>query len=154
MRIKIPLAIAMLALLAATSFGAPWRLAAVLILNIPFEFQVSHHSLPPGYYKIEQILASSHGRNLMVIRSLDGRIYQTFYTDAPRPQESDAASKIVFQRNSGRTVLSQVWSREERVVVDLAGIEAEIHKDVTSANEQDSEIALPCAQEILLAKSR
>jgi hypothetical protein len=141
-------------LLAAGCLAAPAKTRCVLVLNVPFEFQVGHRSLPPGYYEIEQIVASSKAKNLLLIRGLNGLVYQTVFTELPRTQETAAESKVVFRHSSGKAVLAQVWSREKKMVVDLVGTTAEPRNAVAFAEGPDAETSLPCSQEILVAKSQ
>jgi hypothetical protein len=106
--------------LATASSSTPSEPRCELVLHLPFEFDVARRPMQPGYYKVEQITALSTGKKLLLIRSLDGTIYQTMFAKVSLAKETTSPSKLVFRCTSGRPVLFQVWFREARQLLEIA----------------------------------
>jgi len=78
-----------------------------LLVNIPFDFVAGNQTLPAGEYSVQ---ASGPERTLILIDRKDPAASAIINSNAVVTNETQAQSKLVFNRYSDRYFLSQVWT--------------------------------------------
>ena len=74
--------------------------------HVPFAFHIRDVSLPAGHYVVEQ--ATSANRELLVIRSSDGRRTVFFFVKQVSPWTRATTPKLVFDRRGEEQFLSSI----------------------------------------------
>lgn len=88
-------------------------------VRIPFEFVVGNHVMPPGLYRVEQLLGSSSELEILMVRCLESRVYQAVTTAVVTSEDPQVASRLVFRRYGNRSFLAGLWIRGKRVGLQL-----------------------------------
>jgi len=99
--------------------ASPMPTRCVVLLHVPFSFQVAGRAFPAGYYRFEQVLGNSDGIEVLVVRSLDRQFYQAVATKAQKMDETRPASKIVFRHSGENLVLVQLCSHSKQALLQL-----------------------------------
>jgi hypothetical protein len=149
MKRQVVVILGMLLMLGTSMSGAATQLPTrcVVLVHVPFTFQVAGHALPPGYYQFEQILGNTDGLEVLVVRSSDRKFYQAVVTRAEKMDETRQPSKIVFRRSGENLVLVELCSQSKHAVLKLydAGTKqpilmAEKYDDVVLPVPSDGEL--------------
>ena len=102
---NIPLAFILLAGVLVVSTKAQSSTAQRVIANIPFAFTVANKTLPAGRYAIT-VLNPTSARNILQVRSMDGRFSAIVLTTAVVGNDAENA-KLVFERYGDRYFFAQ-----------------------------------------------
>jgi hypothetical protein len=146
--------LAVLLMLGISMNGAAFPLPTrcVVLLHVPFSFQVAGRAFPAGYYRFEQVLGNSDGVEVLVVRSLDGNFYQAVATKAKKMDETRPTSKIVFRHSGEKLVLAELCSQSKHVVLELYDATT---KQPMLVAERDEDVVLPVPSDgELLAMAR
>jgi hypothetical protein len=81
-----------------------------LTVKVPFEFVVGNQTFPAGTYKFQSLNSAPSNATIdyLVVRSMDGRLYQAIVGDVFGSEES-SNPRLLFTRSGDRTFLSEVW---------------------------------------------
>ncbi len=116
---------------------------SVFKARIPFAFAIGAQTLPAGTYVVEIPLGGNEkkgGTGVLVIRTLDGRIYKTLITSLkPARQNSrGSASTLFFTSTQNRNYLEQVRLAGAKVIYQLM----QVPDQPTPATASVSEVKL------------
>ena len=83
---------------------------SALTVKVPFEFVVGNRTFPAGTYKFQSLnsVPSNATIDYLVVRSTDGRLYQSIAADVLGSEES-SNPRLLFTRSGDRTFFSEVW---------------------------------------------
>jgi len=84
----------------------------LLTANIPFAFNAGPKTLPAGKYTVAVVNPSS-GRNVLQIRSIDGRVSVMLQT-IDMIGQANVNAKLMFRRYGDQYFLAQTWMAAER----------------------------------------
>jgi len=73
-----------------------------VLANVPFQFMVANHTLPPGRYIVTPVGET----NLQIYANGQGVIFQTHNVAG---KASEGTGKLVFHRYGSTYILSEVW---------------------------------------------
>lgn len=127
------------------AFALPTR--CVVLLHVPFSFQVAGRTFPAGYYRFEQVLGNSDGLEVLVVRSLDRQFYQAVATKAGKMDET-SESKIVFRRSGENLLLAELCSNSKHAVLEIFDA-ATKQPMVVEERDSDVELSVPSEAELL-----
>jgi hypothetical protein len=117
---------------------------------VPFSFQVAGRMAPAGYYRFEQVLGSTEGVEVLVVRSIDRQFYQVVATSVDKMDDTQSASRIVFRHSGEKLVLSGLCSRTKHASIAL--YEAGTKQPVLVAGAESPDevvLAVPADGELL-----
>ena len=87
--------------------------------EIPFDFKVGHATLPAGDYRLRHDPAEL---GVLTVRSTDGRHGAVVMTEPIEARNGTPyANKLVFEREGTSFVLSEVFTNESSVGVEVLG---------------------------------
>lgn len=112
-------------------------------VRIPFEFVVGNHVMPPGLYRVEQLLGSSSELDILSVRCLETRAYQAMTAAIVTSDDPQVVSRLIFHRYGDRFFLAGLRIRGKRVGLQL-------HASLT---ENQAAQAQPAREEISLTLS-
>jgi len=126
----------------------------VVLLHVPFSFQVAGRDFPVGYYRFEQALGNSDGVEVLIVRSLDREFYQAVAAKAEKTDETRPTSKIVFRHSGEKLVLAELCSHSKHAVLKLYDATSK-QPMMTARAESDDDVVLAVPSEgELLATTR
>jgi hypothetical protein len=102
-------------------------------LRIPFEFVVGNRVMPPGLYRVEQLLGSPE-LDILSVRCLETGAYQAITTAVITTVDPQVASRLTFHRYGNRFFLAGLWVRGKR-----AGLQ--LHTSVTENQAAQAQLA-------------
>jgi hypothetical protein len=104
-------------------------------IDIPFDFSVSDKTLPAGTYSITR---ANQDRNMLLLRSRDGREAVNILTNPVRAKEAPETRKLLFRRYGETYFLYQIWQRDEVQGRQLSKSRTErsIERDLRKRSEQ------------------
>jgi hypothetical protein len=102
--------IALVATLAISVGNAQTSHRSALSVKVPFEFVVGNQTFPAGTYKFQSLNSAPSNATIdyLVVRSMDGRLYQAIVADVFGSEEP-SKPRLVFTRSGDRAFLSEVW---------------------------------------------
>lgn len=132
-----------------TATAAPLPTRSVVVVEVPFTFQVAGRSFPAGEYRFEQMLGNTEGFDVLVVRGLgpDGQFYAAVGAKAEKMDDSKPATQIVFRRSGENLVLAEVCSRNKHAILRLSGAAAT--QPITTAKDEDVVLPVPSDGELV-----
>jgi hypothetical protein len=121
---------------------------------VPFSFQVAGRIAPAGYYRFEQVLGSTEGVEVLVVRSIDRQFYQAVATNVAKMDDTQFASRVVFRHSGENLVMSGLCSRIKHVSIALYGAGTKQPVLVAGAENPDEVVLAVPADGELLAMTR
>ena len=102
--------IALVATLAISVGNAQTSRHSALTVKAPFEFVVGNQTFPAGTYKFQSLNSAPSNATVdyLVVRSMDGRLYQAIVADVFGSEEP-SNPRLVFTHRGDRAFLSEVW---------------------------------------------
>jgi hypothetical protein len=102
--------IALVATLAISVGNAQTSRRSALTVKVPFEFVVGNQTFPAGTYKFQSLNSAPSNATVdyLVVRSMDGRLYQAIVADVVGSEESNNP-RLLFTRRGDRAFLAEVW---------------------------------------------
>jgi len=77
-------------------------------INIPFNFNVGHKTLPAGEYTIEPVRRDSN--NVWLVENQTVHVSALFTTIPVRNTETQKNTGVIFSNYDGQYYLSQIWT--------------------------------------------
>lgn len=117
-----------------------------VIVDVPFPFVVGSQTLPAGTYMFESLQNSAPDAghvDVLVVRSMDGRVYEAAMTYLAQGPDAQPNSKVLFSRYGDCNFLSQVWERGKLAGLHLPSSRLETELAATSPKTEITLIPPP-----------
>jgi hypothetical protein len=88
---------------------------AAIQVDVPFEFEVGHHILPPGVYTIDH-----ENPYILAIHDARKRIVVTVIATPAETVGPSSAPKVQFYVDGGHNVLARIWNANSRYGYELS----------------------------------
>jgi len=135
MKTRVSMLIVLVAMLAISLGNAQASHHSALTVKVPFEFVVGNQTFPAGTYKFQSLNSAPSNATIdyLVVRSMDGRLYQAIVADV-FGSEASSNPRLLFTRRSDRAFLSEVWAPGKQ-----AGWGLQCRNDHTQAAESEND---------------
>lgn len=120
-------------------------------VRIPFEFVVGNRAMPPGLYRVEQLLGSPE-LDILSVRCLETGAYQAITTAVITSMDPQVGSRLTFHRYGNRFFLSGLWVRGKRAGLQVHASVTE--NQVAQAQLGPEEISLTLNNEAVVASAK
>jgi hypothetical protein len=116
-----------LLLVAGSAFAQSGQIRA----NIPFNFTVSHTTLPAGTYSVSTTGGTD---SILVIKGANGNAMKLVASNHVQATKNSDRTKLVFRCYGDRYFLAQVWTRGSQMGRELpkSTLESEIAMDAAA----------------------
>jgi hypothetical protein len=118
----------LLALLCNTFAVAQKSQTVTFRAGIPFDFVIGGQTLQAGIYTFQRLLGKptqSDHIGVIVVRSLDHRVYKVMVTNFVAADEQETKSRLVFTKADGRRYLKHIHIVGDQWAHELSGGKAE-----------------------------